>query len=254
MGCRVIRNGELKMRKILLHCGLHKTGSTWLQADVFPNWKEIKYAGRFFEDELLDNLSADKPIVISNESLAGYPYPITSGFDPGIIEENIKKYNATHVLLVEREFYSWCLSVYMQTLNEGMYWSLDEFLKKNKKIIEWKYCCDAISEKCKEMNITFISLRAEDIRSNPQGSIDKLANALGVRSMQDVPKGERNSSRYGIVFIYAFRVLNYFFRGRIRHKLGIRPMLQRSWVGGFFDGISIRRINPDTIRNNMMGD
>lgn len=241
------------MRKILLHCGLHKTGSTWLQVDVFPNWKEIKFAGPSFEGELPDNLFVDKPIVISNESLAGYPYPITSGFDPGIIEENIKKYNATHVLLVERDFYSWCLSVYMQTLNEGMYWSLDEFLNKNKKIIEWKYCCNAISEKCREMNVTFVYLRAEDVRLNPQGSIDKLAEVLGVDSMKDVPKGKKNSSRYGVFFVLSFRVLNYIFRGKLRHKLGIRPMLQRNWVGGFLDGISVRKITPDAIRKHMIG-
>ena len=236
------------MRKILLHCGLHKTGSTWLQVDVFPHWDGIEYLGKDAIREESLSQEDSKPLVISNESLAGYPYPITNGFDISVISGNIKKYKATHVLVVEREFFSWCLSIYMQTINEGHFWSLDEFLDKNKNIISWRDCVEEISRECERMNVEFLSIGFEDLRKDAQKAINKISIFLDVSTLV-APVSARNSSRYGIFYINSFRLLNYLFRGRVRHKLGIRPMMQRNWVGGVLDSISIKKLSSSVVED-----
>jgi hypothetical protein len=63
-------------QRLLLHIGLHKTATTYLQKHVWPEWQDIAYAGRpnppGFASSEKAVFSIDAPVILmSNESSGG---------------------------------------------------------------------------------------------------------------------------------------------------------------------------------------
>lgn len=149
-------------RDPLVHIGFHKTGSTWLQAELFHRDSQDfvplsrdghpKYLGsHFIRDEegyllssfviqserirgevadLLEALGSDDRIpVVSNERLSGTPY--SSAFDARLIADRIHAAlpNA-RILIVVREQCSMILSTYLQYLQVGGVDRLSKFLDR----------------------------------------------------------------------------------------------------------------------------
>ena len=142
------------MKKILVHIGLHKTGTSWLQHELFISQNEVfepmyetkPYNGlsTLAEDFIFDqnknllnsfdsnteviknslqsilNLkhNCDKIFVMSHERLSGYPS--SSAFDSSIIARRIKTvFPDGKIFIVIREQVSCILSNYFQYLQEG---------------------------------------------------------------------------------------------------------------------------------------
>jgi hypothetical protein len=136
--------------RILIHTGYVKTGSTWLQTQIFKNealgfalvcdrsfsTHQIIYPP-FFEfnidviqqhiNEKLRHINDDKVPVVSHERLAGSA--ISGGFDSGIIAERLLKlFPRAKILIVIREQVSHILSTYKEYVNQGGTCSLKKFL------------------------------------------------------------------------------------------------------------------------------
>lgn len=85
------------MKKVYIHIGLHKTGSTFLQNKVFPRLKETTYIGRpytqqsiafnklqyadtslYKEEETIQEINQEnenhEKILISDEMFSGLPF------------------------------------------------------------------------------------------------------------------------------------------------------------------------------------
>ncbi|OUS00966.1 hypothetical protein A9Q86_09470 [Flavobacteriales bacterium 33_180_T64] len=151
------------MEKVLIHIGLHKTGTTWLQNELFipeSNVFEPLYqsntsnghstlAENFVFDNDMNLLSPydynteiiekafqsilkkkdniNKTFVMSHERLSGHP--TSSGFDSAIIANRIKNtFPSGKILVVLREQVSCILSNYFQYLKEGGTLGLKNFL------------------------------------------------------------------------------------------------------------------------------
>ncbi|SEP14749.1 hypothetical protein [Aquisalimonas asiatica] len=62
-------------KKLILHVGLHKTGTTYFQRAVWPNWQEVSYAGKPAPErypspwQALEHLPA--PVLLSSEGMTG---------------------------------------------------------------------------------------------------------------------------------------------------------------------------------------
>ena len=63
---------------IFFHIGIHKTGTTFLQREVFPCLTEVEFARSLINIEKLMQ-ARGKPLLISYESLSGRPWGSTSG-------------------------------------------------------------------------------------------------------------------------------------------------------------------------------
>lgn len=149
------------INKLLIHIGYHKTGTTWLQNELFvkdspyfvslsKNPKRQSTLVRDFiygsddyllnsfdlnEDtvlkrlkEITDTLDINNKIpVFSSERLSGNPH--SSGFDAKIIADRLKHFfpNAK-ILIVIREQRSWILSAYFQYLSVGGNHNLHKYL------------------------------------------------------------------------------------------------------------------------------
>lgn len=151
------------MNDILVHIGYHKTGTTWMQNELFisesDSFKPLSInksghstlARRFIFDEegyllnsfdnnektiradlneLLGERDQDdenKVLVMSHERLSGTPH--SSGFDSSIIARRIKNiFPYAKILIVIREQSSWILSNYFQYLSAGGTHSLYKYL------------------------------------------------------------------------------------------------------------------------------
>lgn len=118
------------MSKMVIHIGLHKTGTTFLQNHYFPNLSEISYCSGNF---VLDDFGYDKKhniFLISNESLSGRPWNLQwirgiendfryiNSFEIAI--NNIKEvFPHAIIVIVFRKHGDFLLSLYKQYIQEG---------------------------------------------------------------------------------------------------------------------------------------
>ena len=151
------------LSNILIHIGYHKTGSSWLQKEIFSGNNETfiplsignrpKYLGKYFvfnhEHNFLSPYQSNKKLinkeidlilskinigsripVISNERLSGNPH--SGGFDSKIISDRLNEYfpNAK-IFICIREQKNMILSSYFQYLKVGGTESLNNYLTRN---------------------------------------------------------------------------------------------------------------------------
>ncbi len=150
------------MNNILVHIGYHKTGTTWMQNELFGSISDVfiplsqnknrpsTLAKSFIFDKegyLLNSFDAnektiredlgelpgsknyneDKILVMSHERLSGNPH--SSGFDSSLIAGRIANiFPNAKILIIIREQSSWILSNYFQYLSIGGTHSLKEYL------------------------------------------------------------------------------------------------------------------------------
>ena len=141
--------------KLLVHVGLHKTGSSVLQKFYFTEENgylqhcEGRRIFRFFVDKFCTDtltayeinilsdfmkLSATKNLcaVISHERLSGYP--LYGGYDRLSIYHRIQtlmEHFDVKILCVVREQNDWILSMWQQLIVDGASLSLDNFISSN---------------------------------------------------------------------------------------------------------------------------
>lgn len=151
------------MDDVLIHIGYHKTGTTWLQNELFVPWNDVfeplsqndtkqsTLARHFYNDENGQLLSPfdlnEKKIreeltkilelpnrnftgkipVMSRERLSGHPS--SGGFDAKVIAERIKNiFPNAKMFIVIREQREALLSNYFQYLHEGGIFNIKNFL------------------------------------------------------------------------------------------------------------------------------
>lgn len=129
-------------QRLILHIGLHKTGTTYLQKSIWPSWDAVGYAGRptpkghaSSEDAVFS--FKDPVILMSNESSGG---SLKQSYLPGRswadlqlkkLAELKKRYAGKYdlgVLIGLRRPDAWALSIYKHYLKYGGVETLDGFL------------------------------------------------------------------------------------------------------------------------------
>ncbi|WNK20114.1 sulfotransferase domain-containing protein [Halomonas piscis] len=236
----------------ILHAGFHKTGSTFLQKNVFPHFEGIEYLGNF-NLAAPGCLSNGNSFLFSSEAACGYPYPYTANFSIEQLDKNIQALNINKVILFRRDFPSWCLSLYFQTLNENHTWSLSNFLKQNKNnLLTWKSADADIEDYCAKNNINIIIMDYKDLSNTPEKSIEKIASFIGCKSIK-TPSSRENQSRYGSTTIIAYRILNFICRSKIIFgilkliSLTPRKIIQGR-IGAFFEKLSFDKVSPSDVQ------
>lgn len=108
-----------KMSNPIIHIGLHKTGTTYLQSSLFPNLKNYNVYRGYESHRQLLKLGREKKIIISDEGISGDLWGMNYLND---FKENIyflkKTYNNPKIIFGIRNHSSFILSVYKQYLHE----------------------------------------------------------------------------------------------------------------------------------------
>jgi hypothetical protein len=135
------------MREICFHLGLHKTGTTFLQREVFPKIDSAKFffLGKMsslmkyiiyqdpayfnadeIRDRILERTHADKINLISNEDLSGDP--LNGGIHRTNILANLHRcFPHAKILLFIRKQDDWALSNYLGSVRRGTNLRLKQF-------------------------------------------------------------------------------------------------------------------------------
>lgn len=119
----------MKEQTVILHIGLMKTGSTYLQHSIFPELP-ITFLNNF--NELGLHYDLNQPILISNEGIAGNPYKtklsnsMFEHFKNSILSLN-SMFKSPKIIFCVREPSSFILSTYKQYLHEGGTFPFEKF-------------------------------------------------------------------------------------------------------------------------------
>jgi len=241
----------------ILHAGLHKTGSTFLQKEFFPKLKNTV----FVEKHLLWTAPIYRPermsVVFSSEAACGRPYPETQPFNTARIESNIALLEVDKVLVFQREFNSWVLSLYFQTLNQKYAWSLNEFIEHNRtNLLSWQDAPNQIEKACARIGIECMVIQYEDFVSDQMATLHRLSSFIDGSSFDadEIHLQKRsNRSRHGILTISAYRLLNTVFNSRLgglsdKFFKSIPRSVISSRLGSGLERVSSRRLSVDDVR------
>ncbi len=161
---------------IYFHVGMGKTASTFLQYNVFPEFRDIHYIQRTKYRKSIKIISAgkDKKYLVSGE------------LDNRLFENYIKEFSSffpgTRTIIILRRHDSWIASQYRRYLKNGYAWSFHDFFDMENDRGYWKqknlYFFPLI--KLLEQYFSFkpFVLFYDDLRSNPQEFIRKIASYM----------------------------------------------------------------------------
>ena len=195
---------------IIIHLGLHKTGTTFLQRNVFPFSKEINY---IYGDKLRNlNIVEDKVNVLSGEWLSGTPHepePVSRRYELAyslsILFPNAK------ILLVLRNKDDWVNSIYKQYVLSGG-------KEKKKKFVEYIFDDGYLKfvEYIFYLKDLFNDVKImyyEDLKNNPNKFLSDLFSFLRVKNFRVKNIGVNVS--YSDRQIEIIRLLNIFIPNKI---------------------------------------
>jgi hypothetical protein len=124
---------------IVLHAGLHKTGTTTLQRDILPQGRGYTYGGREYRDHgLLDHGIGADTLVLSDETLLGRLFDsFYARNDRPWVDENVARIAwlgrhlpESRLILSIRRTDRWLLSIYKHYLKYGGTAALPDFLTR----------------------------------------------------------------------------------------------------------------------------
>lgn len=119
----------MHLSKVILHIGLHKTGTTFLQNTVYPNIQNADYYRGW--DGLNKIVCGKKEYtIISDEKLSGDPFDKNLSYSESFKRSitNLQKLVPNAIILVTvREPQMWISSVYKQHIHQGGFLKPEEF-------------------------------------------------------------------------------------------------------------------------------
>lgn len=185
----------------ILHAGLHKSGSTFLQKTGFSALAGVNYLGGFNLAGYLKNGPDDASRVplISSEACLGFPNPVTNGPNFRRLDYLMDLLSISHVILVERNFDSWVRSLYFQVLKEGGTASFDDWLAANTGLDKWRDVVGDLRQRLAARQVQLLVLSQEQLFSDRDGFVARLCEFVGVDCPEIPAGGMHNVFRYGNV-------------------------------------------------------
>jgi hypothetical protein len=218
---------RLKKGDVYLHIGLHKTGTTFLQREVFP-----KMNINFIHKTNKNKIDKNKKNLLSNEDLCGNPFK-EDLFDRKIILHGLKAlYPNAKIIVGLREKESITKSLYSQWVKNG---GVEKYPFFRKKILSSpKFDYDKLINL---LNGIFGSknvyiYKFEELRDNPKKSIDGICKFM----KEDTPDFEikQHNVAWSKKQIFLCRNFNKIFNYHYKDKSGRRGIYSnRNFIGKF---------------------
>jgi hypothetical protein len=177
------------VEKIILHVGLHKTGSTWLQKNLFPFLDGVNYVdpSKFAKTyDFLKNIKIDnnKINLISYEAFSGYSHNPLETYETRLqIAKNLKRfYPDASIIICTRDKDDWLKSAYRQfSLSVWAYGWKQYVSLFDKRMLDF----DAYISFLKELFSDVYVCRFEDFKRSPDRFIHNMCSFIGVGVPKD---------------------------------------------------------------------
>jgi len=182
----------VKMKnKIILHIGMQRTGTTFLQWEVFPKLNMRYISPEFFKYGNIGTLAEfyhfirKKDTLISNENI--WHHGIKDGYKDTRfqrLELIYKLFPHAKIIFGIRETNSLLKSLYKKTIASGAIWTYKEFLQQiNTNVFDY----EPYTEKLIEFFSDVYIYKFEDFKKNPEKIIEEICNFISV----EIPEIEK---------------------------------------------------------------
>ncbi|NKB55248.1 MAG: hypothetical protein GKS00_02830 [Alphaproteobacteria bacterium] len=249
------------MGRVILHVGTHKTGTTYLQQNVFPKLPGIKDATGHFPElwRMLGLLSDENPIFLDVGRIADLcrtivqPYPIFliswerfSGdpyrcfFNNGTTAENLGAiFPEADLIFVFRRQDNWAESLYRHTIRRGFSVSPKKFIGYrpdgtfDRNLISRNYTVPTLDvasldwstyvENYERVFNRCLFLPYEDFAMEKEGFVKKITDFLDVTAAESL-RDVRSNEGYSDVSLFFARIINLLNLGRVSDSLAGRVL------------------------------
>ncbi|MEF8847724.1 MAG: sulfotransferase domain-containing protein [Candidatus Thermoplasmatota archaeon] len=168
---------------IVIHVGLHRTGTTFLQREVFPKMKNINFLPNIKNKSFMiyGKLSEDKTNVISDEHFSGHPFKPHRFEDRFTISRRLYNlYPNARIIVVFRNKKSWVRSLYNQYIKKVRKKNGLTFDEWSEEVFDERSLCFEQYEKyLKKLFQNVLVLRYEELKDNPNCFVKKICKFIG---------------------------------------------------------------------------
>lgn len=263
---------------ILIHVGLHKCGSTWLQKNVFSRvdygvctpWGDMAHMAvtefvdvdplcfdaavvrAQFDESLaaLGRAGADKVAVVSHEALSSRPHH-GKYYAPEAAKRLRDTFPGAKVLVIFREQAAIIYSLYGEYVRNGGQYSFDEFIGTGQERPGWASLCklsffeyDRLVAMYQDMFGTenVLALPLELMRADPQAFSAEIFGFLGLASHAP-DTAERSNKGWGALTVELYRLTNGLIRKNPLGGAHSRRYRARQFIAWRIDRVLPRRWN-----------
>ncbi|MCF8230716.1 MAG: sulfotransferase domain-containing protein [Bacteroidales bacterium] len=178
--------------EIIFHVGLEKTGTTFLQRSVFPNFKDVHYVikrnYRYIDDIVARH--PNKKVLLSHEFGRHDFYPKIKKF--------AQKYPHAKTIIVFRHHDEWIASYYRFLIKRGLKENFNEFFDIENDKGTWKiedlYYYPEIKFLESHFSQKPLVLFHNDLKNEPKKFIQQIANYAGIKDMGPISYKPRHKS------------------------------------------------------------
>jgi|MDTB01.1.fsa_nt_gb hypothetical protein len=226
--------------EIFIHVGLHKTGTTFLQRQIYPKLSLAYYDFRPFDEQLTTNHRKRK-ICISDENYSGRPWPKGFPDRPSDVSYGeqfkysmhnlVDLYPGAKIIIGFREHSSFLISLYKQYLHEGGTGKLEYFFNPSsersvirKEDLLFKSRVDVLMDLFDQQVLVYDQKK---LLTNTAHEVERICRFLGVT---DVPPIDNSRSmNKGVKYHQAniLRILNGMDKKLMR--ISFLPTLNNSF-------------------------
>jgi hypothetical protein len=201
--------------QIVIHVGLHKTGTTFLQKEVFPKLGDINY----IEEVGLDiSLVSDKLNLISNENLDGGSYRLFNKAEKRFaIANNLKKlFPDAKIVLCLRNKESWLKSAWKQYVIAYKSYSFSEYRETlDPHFLDHEKYVRHLKGLFREVHVCWF----EDLVSNPQDFVKELCFFMKVQVPENIDYSKKHNTGITDTQIQFIRLYDKLFPSKLMHLL-----------------------------------
>jgi len=217
--------------KVIIHVGMHKTGTTFLQTQIFPKIPNINYQTKV---DLTTKVIPNQINLFSNENLDGGSYRLFKDVkDRYTIAHNLRQmFPTAKIIICVRDKDAWLQSAYKQyAMAYFGYTFLEYFRKFDKRVLDFDVYVKYLQSLFGVDNVLVTSY--ENLKNEPEEFVDRICSFIGV----DAPTFENQIVYPSLTDrqIALIVIFDAIFRSKTLHlllALAIRlvrndPMMQR---------------------------
>jgi len=200
--------------RTVIHIGLHRTGTTFLQKEIFPKLDGIKYV----YSKIIN--SETKGILISEEGLSGIPTKLYDGSEVYSTVDSLSRlYPDAKIILCIRNKDIWVRSVYSQYIKSGGTKTFKQFkVILNPIYLDFDSYIRYLMSKFKDVYIC----HHEDLVKDHKKFIGDMCKFIGVKVPEYTNKvhnkGFTNNQLRILRFLNKLSITDYSKVGLFQHK------------------------------------